>query len=177
MKGADILTMTLVRWGASPSPGVTGYKIYSGSESGVYEKTINTNTTDTCRLMAFSSGMHYIAVSAVDSTGAEGPKSPEFAAEISDTKSDQALITGIVVSSILLNEATVTWTTNQECSGTLLWGASPESYKTVAANNLGTTDHLARITGLTSRTHYVYNVSSTCDGKTINSENRSFNTK
>lgn len=86
-------------------------------------------------------------------------------------------ITSISVPSILQTEATITWVTAWACSGLVLWGTDESRLFAIAANNLGTTDHLARITGLTPRTHYVFKVESTCVNTIIQSKVRSFNTK
>lgn len=71
----------------------------------------------------------------------------------------------------------VAWTTTEECSGLVQVGVTPDLGRSIAANNLGTIDHFAVVTGLLSRTHYFYRVVSVCNGVTIQSSIRSVNTK
>ena len=86
-------------------------------------------------------------------------------------------ISSLTVADITTTSVAISWATNPECSGTIFWGTTSELGKIVVANNLATTDHWARVYGLTTRTHYFFKVSSVCGGTTVTSDLRSFNTK
>jgi hypothetical protein len=83
----------------------------------------------------------------------------------------------LLVSDIKTNAATIVWATQQECSGKVSYGTAEPLNLSASANNLGTTDHLAVLTGLLSRSHYLYRVTGVCAGVSIQSGLRSFNTK
>lgn len=86
-------------------------------------------------------------------------------------------ITSLMLTTIGSSYVSVAWTTDKECSGLVYWGLTSNPTTVVKANNLGTIDHFCQITGLASRTHYYYKVASVCEGTTIESPVRSFNTK
>jgi hypothetical protein len=73
--------------------------------------------------------------------------------------------------------AVIAWTTNPECSGRVAYGTAEPLTLTVIANNLATSDHLASLTGLKARTHYIYKIYGDCAGVGIQSDTKSFNTK
>lgn len=100
--------------------------------------------------------------------GPQGPVGPAY---------DPGPILSINVANITINKADLSWSTKQECSGRVDYGTAEPFTKFVVANNLGTTDHFASLTGLITRTHYLFRVSGVCAGVTIRSELRSFNTK
>jgi len=82
------------------------------------------------------------------------------------------------ISNVTATTATVTWVTRQDCSGTVLFGLATNALtRSVVANNLGTTDHMATLTALTKLTHYFYKVTGVCNGTSVQSDIRSFNTK
>lgn len=66
-------------WGPSPSPNAVGYKVYRGSQSGVY-----TNTTDVGNVTAMISTnlpvgiTTYFAATAYDTNGVESDNSSEL---------------------------------------------------------------------------------------------------
>jgi hypothetical protein len=86
-------------------------------------------------------------------------------------------ITSAGVTSLTQVMAVIAWTTNPECSGRVAYGTSEPLALTVVANNLATSDHLAALTGLKARTHYLYRIYGDCAGAAIQSETKSFNTK
>lgn len=160
-----------------PSPTAIGYKIYYGTSPGSYGEPIIKDNIPNHVVHQLGPGTYYFAVTAFDINGAESDFSNEVPLTVVPEIVPGPAIINVSVPSILTNEAIVVWSTSIECSGAVLWGTDPARLFSVVSNNLGTTDHLSRITGLTRRTHYVYKVESVCDGKTIRSEIRSFNTK
>ncbi len=65
-------------WDPSPSPDVTGYKIHLGSESGLYDRTVDVGNTTTATLQDLSDQVPtYIAATAYDDSGNESEYSEE----------------------------------------------------------------------------------------------------
>jgi hypothetical protein len=108
-------------------------------------------------------------------TGPQGATGPQGIQGIPGSSSIPDMI--IQVSATGTSDATISWTTNSECSGIAFYGTNANSLAQIVANNLGTTDHLVRVLGLTPRTHYLYKVRSICGTQTLESTIRSFNTK
>jgi hypothetical protein len=161
-------------WDANTETDLAGYKIYTGIASGSYNQIINVGLVTTYTVTGLAPGEHYFAATAYNTSALESSYSNEVSQVI---LSIAPIITSIFASSILTTEATIVWTTSSECSGIALYGLIPSQLFAVSSNNLGTTDHLSRITGLKPRTHYIYKVQSICGGQTVESEIRSFNTK
>jgi len=161
-------------WDPNTETDLAGYKIHVGTAPGSYSTNHNVGLVTTYTVTGLAPGVHYFAATAFDLAGLESGYSNEVSQVI---LSIPPIITSIFASSILTTEATIVWTTSSECSGIALYGLIPSQLFAVSSNNLGTTDHLSRITGLKPRTHYVYKVQSTCGGQAVESDLRSFNTK
>ena len=168
-------------WDASVSPNIAGYKVYTGTTSRTYGTLITIGNVTTYTVPGLPSGFtYYFAVTAFDASGNES----DFSNEVSKTLGGVpisppvvAAILSISVPAITTQYATITWTTSTECSGTAYYGTAEPLTKSVKANNLGTTDHNAVIGPLVTKTHYLFRVESICNGTTINSGTRSFNSK
>ncbi|WP_052574021.1 fibronectin type III domain-containing protein [Haloferula sp. BvORR071] len=66
-------------WNANPESSVTGYKVYFGTQSGVYDNVADVGKVTQTSLPALTMGSTYfMAVSAYNSSGQESPKSAEF---------------------------------------------------------------------------------------------------
>jgi hypothetical protein len=66
-------------WNANPESSVAGYKVFFGTQSGVYSDVVDVGKVTQTTLPAMTMGStYYMAVSAYNSTGQEGPKSTEF---------------------------------------------------------------------------------------------------
>jgi len=67
-------------WNPNPEPDVAGYKVHFGTRSGVYSEVIDVPGTNSIRLPQLFMGFtYYVAVSAYDTEGLEGPRSAELA--------------------------------------------------------------------------------------------------
>lgn len=65
-------------WNASSDPGITGYRIYSGTTSGNYTASIAVGNVTTNLVTGLSSGVtYYFAVTAIGATGLESGLSSE----------------------------------------------------------------------------------------------------
>jgi hypothetical protein len=171
LKAADVT----LAWDANTESDLAGYKIYYGNITGSYNTSINVGNVTTYRITGLlSNSTYYFVATAYNTSNLESAYSNEVSTV---TLSIVPIINFLTASSILTTEATIVWTTSSECSGIALYGLISNQLFAVTSNNLGTTDHLSRITGLKPRTHYIYKVQSTCGGQQIESEIRSFNTK
>jgi predicted phage tail protein len=171
-------------WDASVSEGVTGYKVYVGTATRIYGAPITIGNQTAYMVGGLLPGTYYFAVTAINAAGDESDFSNEVNTTIHSGIQSVNLaipsgpdITQLTVSSVTPSVATIVWVTNSDCSGTVLYGTDQTRLFAVKANNLGTTDHLAVISGLIPRTHYYFKVQSVCEDKTIESTLRSFNTK
>lgn len=176
-------------WDASVSQGIAGYKIYVGTASRVYQAPIVIANQLTYTVTGLATGStYYFAATAFDADGNESDFSNEVFQLISGSVLPVTLqiaviptpgpqITWQAVTSIGMYSATISWQTDQSCSGILLWGADPSRLTAKVSNNQGTTAHLVNLTGLTPKTAYVYRLESVCGGVDIQSPVYSFNTK
>jgi hypothetical protein len=162
-------------WDASDSPNIVGYKVYIGTASNNYSNPITIGNQTYYIISGLTSGTYYFAVSAYDASN-ESDKSNEVVKFIPVEVPSVPTITLTIVPSITATTATIVWVTNIDCSGTVFYGTSTQD-KFVKSNNLGTTNHLAVITYLTTKTHYTFRVNSVCGEVTLDSPVYSFNTK
>jgi hypothetical protein len=175
-------------WDPSSSTGVVGYKVYKGIAAGVYETPITIGNQTGFTLTGLGPGTWYFTVTAIDAEGNESDyatsKEDPTKRYVSKTISSTgvpiltiAAIQTISVPAITTTYATIAWTTNIECAGVVFYGTAEPLTKSVTANNLATTDHLAVLGPLTTRTHYLFKVRSKCNDSNIDGDLRSFNTK
>jgi hypothetical protein len=174
--GADVP----LAWDASTSENISGYKVYVGRSTRSYNAPISIGNQTTYTVTGLASGVWYFTVTAFDAAGNESDYSNEVSKLIGAASVDPPAIPAVIsvsVPSITTQYATVTWITNIECSGTVYYGITAPLTQSVKANNLGVTDHLAVIGPLVSKTHYLFKVSSVCNGQSVESDIRTFNTK
>lgn len=172
-------------WDANTETYLAGYRMYWGQLSGQYSYKADIPQTGNFIITSYSvvgltPGVWFFAVTAYNTAGLESGYSNEVSATILPPPG--SLVTPRIdllsSSNITASSATVSWVTIPECSGVLLYGPNVFDFKfSVTANNLATSDHQATTYPLVSRTHYFYKVRSVCNGETVESEIRSFNTK
>ena len=76
LPGSYSVTMA---WGTSPSPGVTGYRLYYGGVSGNYANSVVLGNVTTSVVSGLASGVtYYFAVTAYNASGQESPLSKEI---------------------------------------------------------------------------------------------------
>lgn len=161
-----------------PAPAAVTYRIFIGSVSNSYDKTVDTSDSNTVFHVAnLQPGTYYFKVAGILADTSLTDLSNEAIIVIAPPPLPGPAITIMIASSITTTSATITWVTNTDCSGTILYGTDPQRLLSLKANNLGTTDHLGVITGLLPKTHYFYKARSTCGEKNIETDIRSFNTK
>ncbi|MCW1924759.1 fibronectin type III domain-containing protein [Luteolibacter arcticus] len=83
-----------LEWNANPEPNVVGYKVYFGTQSGDYSAVIDVAGATQTELPAVSLGTtYYLAVSAYNAAGEEGPRSSELAvtAEVPSPVADTSM--------------------------------------------------------------------------------------
>lgn len=77
--GQAIAAEIKVEWDASDSSGVSGYKLYYGTQSGNYSTSVDAGNKTTYTLTSLADGQtYYLATTAYDSTGAESDFSNEI---------------------------------------------------------------------------------------------------
>ena len=190
-------------WDANAETDLAGYKVFWGVKTRTYGTPIDVPgkpATPTCTLTGFAGGTYFFAVTAYNAVGQESGYSNEVSATIlqnplpptvgptgpagpagpqgpAGLAYDPGPVLSIQVTNITTTTVSIAWSTKQECSGKVEYGTAEPFTKSVVANNLGTTDHFATLTGLATRTHYLYRVTGVCAGVAIQSSIHSFNTK
>ncbi|VVB89192.1 Subtilisin-like serine protease [uncultured archaeon] len=87
------------------------------------------------------------------------------------------VISGVAVSSITTNSATVTWTTDEASQGSVRYGTGSGVYTSTEEETSNVTSHSVQLTGLSAGTRYYYIVSSKDQSdNTANSTEISFTT-
>jgi hypothetical protein len=73
--GEDVATT--LAWDANPEPDVIGYRLYVGFAHGIYGTSLDVRATE--KTITYPAGsLLYVAVTAVNATGQESPKSEEL---------------------------------------------------------------------------------------------------
>src|SRR5512139_2082410 len=93
----------LLTWGASPTEGVIGYRVYAGNSSRIYSAPITTGNQTEYTMTGLVNGTWYFAVTAVDIEGNESDYSNEVTKTISTVSNPDAaapVISGVSYSSV-----------------------------------------------------------------------------
>src|SRR5262245_2386425 len=69
-------------WDASSASNIGGYKVYYGTAPRQYTSPTNVGNVTTYRLTGLDPGTYYIAITAYDASGVEGPYSSELVAVV-----------------------------------------------------------------------------------------------
>ena len=119
-------------WNANPEPDVAGYKVHFGTESGVYSNVIDVRGTTSASLpQLLMGGTYYMAVSAYNSAGLEGPRSAEFSVTAA-VPSSQALNTSFAFSGTTQGQGQLQWKYPKSAA------ASASGFKVYASEDLKT---------------------------------------
>jgi hypothetical protein len=169
-------------WCPNTESDLAGYKVYFKVAGGAYGTPVDVGKVIQWTVNGLTPGQNYtFAATAYSTSRLESGKSNEITVMIplaTGPPVPPPLLAYAIVNGLTTTSATVAWVTTADCSGTVTYGlAADQLNKYVVANNLGTTDHLAIISGLLTRTHYFYQVSGACGTNTFTGPVRSFNTK
>ena len=75
----EVAPAVSLAWNANPEPDIAGYKVHFGSQSGVYSNVLDVRGSTSIALPQMLMGStYYLAVSAYNTAGQEGPRSSEF---------------------------------------------------------------------------------------------------
>lgn len=101
-------------------------------------------------------------VSVVNSEGVEGPKSDSFYATTVTPDTTPPIIENISITSVSINSATITWSTNEEANATVKYGTSRSNLNLIKSLPEQSTTHTVTLENLLNRSTYFYSVIS-CD--------------
>jgi len=77
--GAQTVGSVTLAWDANPEAGISGYRLYQGTRSGVYTKTNDLGKATTATVPGLTSGVtYYFVLTAYDTIGLESPFSNEI---------------------------------------------------------------------------------------------------
>lgn len=144
------MTVQLSWDASSDNVGVTGYKIYRDNVG--IGSTGETNFVDTS--VAEGSTYAYV-VKAYDAANNYSDASNTVKVQTPQKKIN---ITSSSVGTISATAATVSWTTNVPSTGTVSFGISADKLSANVTDNTQRTSHSIRLTGLTRRTSYFYQI-------------------
>jgi hypothetical protein len=148
-----------VTWSASSATDLDGYRVYWGTQSGVYPNSQDVGNVLTYIINDLVEGTTYfIAVTAYDVVGNESAKS--VPAEITVDVS-APVFSNIAAGSITENGATITWTTDEPSTSRVEYGETIGYGTQTALDTTLVTSHSVQISGLDRWTTYHYRVKST----------------
>jgi chitinase len=99
----------LVSWKASSDSDLAGYKVYYGTQSGMYGSVVAVQNTNSYKISNVQSGStYYVAVTAYDNSGNESSRSTEISAYIPVAVTDTTAPTG----SVMINSGASSTTTS-----------------------------------------------------------------
>jgi hypothetical protein len=103
-------------WNANPEPDIAGYKVHFGTQSGTYSDVIDVRGATATALPQMLMGTtYYLAVSAYNTAGQEGPRSAEFSVTAA-VPSSPALGTSFAMGGS--SQGTLQWKYPQAAAGT-----------------------------------------------------------
>jgi len=147
-----------VTWAANSEPDLAGYRVWWGTQPGVYPNSQEAGTATVDIINGLSEGTtYYIAVTAYDLADNESAKS-----EWADITPDLTppTFSNINAGSITENSVTVTWDTNEPSTSRVEFGETiAYGSQTVLDANL-VTSHSVLVNGLDAWTTYHYRVKS-----------------
>jgi PKD repeat protein len=145
----------------TPLTDLAGYKIYYGTSSGLYSDFINVSNVTTYDITNLINGStYYFAVTAYDISGSESTYSEEVYTTLENNDTTPPSISGIYVTNITSNGATISWTTDELSDTQVEYGTTVAYGYTSPLNSSLTTNHSRNINGLIPSTLYHYRVMS-----------------
>lgn len=147
-----------VTWAANTEPDLDGYRVWWGTEPGVYPNSQEAGTATIDIINGLSEGTtYYIAVTAYDLADNESAKS-EWAEITPDLT--PPTFSNINAGSITENSVTVTWDTNEPSTSQVEYGESIAYGSNTALDTNLVINHSVQFNGLDAWTTYHYRVKS-----------------
>lgn len=150
----------VVSWDPNTESNLAGYKIYVGTASQTYNAPIDVGNVTAWTVSGLSVGAtYYFAVTAYNTAGTESGFSNE-ASKTFVTTSDTTppAISSVNAIAITLNEATITWATDEPADSQVQYGATTAYGSATGLNPAMATAHSQGLTGLQPGTVYHYRV-------------------
>ncbi len=167
----------VLSWDPNTEPDLAGYKVYSGTASGIYGTPIDTGNLTTQTVTGLSSGTYFFAVTAYDTSGNESGFSNEVSKTISTSDPTPPILAAITPTNITSNSATIAWTTDEPADSMIEYGTTTTYGSTTPLDTTLVTAHSQTITALLPATTYNYRVvSKDASGNAASSGNNTFTT-
>jgi hypothetical protein len=126
-------------WNPNPEPDVAGYKVHFGTQSGVYSDVIDVRGATSIALPQMLMGStYYLAVSAYNAAGQEGPRSSEFSVTAA-VPSSPALSTTFAFGGTSQGQGALQWKYPKSAAG------SASGFKVYASEDLQTWAETAEV--------------------------------
>jgi hypothetical protein len=163
VSGTTATSLTL-NWAASTdNVGVSGYRLdvstassFSSFVAGYNNKDVG-NVTSTVASGLVTGSTYYARVRAYD---AAGNVSPNSATVQGSTDVSAPVISAVQASSISVNKATITWTTNEPADSRIDYGLTSSYGQSTSLDSTMVTSHSQRLSGLAHNQLYHYRVKS-----------------
>src|SRR3990170_3256250 len=138
---------------------LSGYKLYYGTQSGSYSKTLDVGNATTYRVQSLSAGSYYFAVTAYNSAGRESAYSTEAAKTIvADVTAP--VVSGVYASSIATDSVKINGMPNEPATSQVEYGMTASLGYSTTADASYLTTHIQPISGLAPSTTYYFRVKS-----------------
>lgn len=173
-------TVTL-QWDPNTETDLTGYKVYWGIVSSIYTSSVTVGLVTTYTVTNLGGGTYYFAVTALNTAGLESGYSNEVSTVIPippvAPPSSPLKLRIVTTVATTATTASIAWKTSVPTDGSINYGLTLDM-GTVKVIDVGlVTDHLAKLTGLTSGKTYYYRVTSKDASGGIVTGNGTFVTK
>ena len=148
-------------WDPVTQPELAGYRIYYGSDSRQYSRTLDAGNGTVCTINNLDAGTYYFSVKAYGHAGQESPFSNEVmavAAENPDLQSPRISLVGIA--SAGLSSAIISWKTDELSDSQVDYGPTAGYGLSTVPDPAMLLSHSQSITGLAPGTTYHYRVKS-----------------
>jgi len=150
-----------VTWNPNSEPDLAGYRVWWGTEAGVYPNSQEAGTATNDIIEGLSEGTtYYIAVTAYDLAENESAKSQWVSITPDLTP---PTFSNINAGSITENTVTITWTTNEPSTSQVEYGQTISYGSQTPLDSNLVTNHSVQVTGLNAWTTYHYRVKSNDD--------------